>query len=293
MQDHGQLSSPSPAVAYSPVVPSPPSFTAPSRASLDDERNENEETKPPVDEAVVDEAEDLGRKLSESLTLAESKRNVGSSMTETETSEELSNEKEMPLHEVSSATTQTTSSPTPHPVTNPNRPPVPRPVRNTSGLAHPSDLSAQLYNNPAVAALRPSISVIPPSPSSPSYRPSPNLSPVLTSPILVNAKCSGYFVEPVSPIVASCALLSLLLVGTQLKWMEPFLEKGELSGKIVCPNKKCNAKLGNYDWAGLCCGCKEWVVPVSCLPSVSFVITDSTNLGLLHTSFESRRDSLT
>ena len=48
----------------------------------------------------------------------------------------------------------------------------------------------------------------------------------------------------------------------QMKWMEPFLEQGHMAGKILCPNKKCNAKLGNYDWAGVCCSCKEWVVPV-------------------------------
>lgn len=47
-----------------------------------------------------------------------------------------------------------------------------------------------------------------------------------------------------------------------MKWMEPFLEDGQLAGKIVCPNKKCGAKLGNYDWAGVCCSCKEWVTPV-------------------------------
>jgi dual specificity phosphatase 12 len=45
--------------------------------------------------------------------------------------------------------------------------------------------------------------------------------------------------------------------------MEPFLESGELAGKITCPNKKCGAKLGNFDWAGVRCSCKEWVVPVS------------------------------
>jgi hypothetical protein len=45
--------------------------------------------------------------------------------------------------------------------------------------------------------------------------------------------------------------------------MEPFLSNGEIAGKIICPNKKCGAKLGNYDWAGVCCGCKEWVTPVS------------------------------
>jgi len=62
----------------------------------------------------------------------------------------------------------------------------------------------------------------------------------------VNSKCSGYFVEP-------------------MKWMEPMLESGELAGKIVCPNKKCGAKIGNYDWAGVCCGCKAWVTPGFCI----------------------------
>ena len=45
--------------------------------------------------------------------------------------------------------------------------------------------------------------------------------------------------------------------------MDTILEQGQMSGKIICPNKKCGAKLGNYDWAGVCCSCKEWVVPVS------------------------------
>ena len=52
-----------------------------------------------------------------------------------------------------------------------------------------------------------------------------------------------------------------------MKWMEPFLEQGHMAGKIMCPNKKCNAKLGNYDWAGVCCSCKEWVVPVGLVSS--------------------------
>ncbi|EIN08594.1 hypothetical protein PUNSTDRAFT_114048 [Punctularia strigosozonata HHB-11173 SS5] len=65
-------------------------------------------------------------------------------------------------------------------------------------------------------------------------------------PILADPKCSGYFLEP-------------------MKWMEPFLESGQLAGKIVCPNKKCGAKLGNYDWAGVKCSCKEWVTPGFCI----------------------------
>jgi dual specificity phosphatase 12 len=63
-------------------------------------------------------------------------------------------------------------------------------------------------------------------------------------PILVNPKCSGYFVEP-------------------LTWMEPVLKNGDISGKLVCPNEKCGVKIGNFDWAGVQCGCKEWVTPVS------------------------------
>ena len=47
--------------------------------------------------------------------------------------------------------------------------------------------------------------------------------------------------------------------------MEPFLESGNMAGKIICPNKKCGVKLGNYDWAGVCCSCKEWVTPVGYL----------------------------
>ncbi|KAF6745368.1 phosphatases II [Ephemerocybe angulata] len=69
---------------------------------------------------------------------------------------------------------------------------------------------------------------------------------VAVPPILTNPRCSGYFVEP-------------------LKWMDPFLSLGGLSGKIVCPNQRCKAKLGNYDWAGVGCGCGQWVTPGFCI----------------------------
>ncbi|TYJ58864.1 hypothetical protein B9479_000296 [Cryptococcus floricola] len=65
-------------------------------------------------------------------------------------------------------------------------------------------------------------------------------------PILVNPKCSGYFVEP-------------------LTWMEPTLASSAVAGKLVCPNEKCGVKIGNYDWAGVQCGCKEWVTPGFCI----------------------------
>ncbi|KAH7913299.1 hypothetical protein BJ138DRAFT_1059286 [Hygrophoropsis aurantiaca] len=116
-------------------------------------------------------------------------------------------------------------------------PPPPPPAPSTQ-YASPSDLAAQLHSHPKLAALRspPGLGM------TPLHVGKANLSP----PILMNPKCSGYFVEP-------------------MKWMEPFLEAGQLAGKIICPNKKCNAKLGNYDWAGVCCGCKEWVTPGFCI----------------------------
>lgn len=71
-----------------------------------------------------------------------------------------------------------------------------------------------------------------------------------------------------------------------MKWMEPFLESGNMAGKITCPNKKCGAKLGNYDWAGVCCSCKEWVVPVR-VDVLLFYIARGLfvgRAGLLHSS---------
>lgn len=50
-------------------------------------------------------------------------------------------------------------------------------------------------------------------------------------PLLPSHLCSSYFVEPLS-------------------WMGPMLDSGILAGKITCPNLKCGAKLGSYDWAG-------------------------------------------
>ncbi|KAL7423165.1 tyrosine protein phosphatase yvh1 [Cryptotrichosporon argae] len=76
--------------------------------------------------------------------------------------------------------------------------------------------------------------------------PGPALGHLGGPPILVNPKCSGYFVEP-------------------LTWMEPVLASGAVAGKLVCPNDKCGAKIGNFDWAGVQCGCREWVTPGFCI----------------------------
>ncbi|KAH8924530.1 hypothetical protein BT69DRAFT_1217671 [Atractiella rhizophila] len=61
-------------------------------------------------------------------------------------------------------------------------------------------------------------------------------------PLLPTTKCTAYFVEPLS-------------------WMDPELKEGKMSGKLSCPNERCGAKLGNYDWAGIQCSCGSWVCP--------------------------------
>jgi hypothetical protein len=44
--------------------------------------------------------------------------------------------------------------------------------------------------------------------------------------------------------------------------MKPFLKSGQLEGRISYPNTNCGAKLGNFDWVDVRCGCKERVAPV-------------------------------
>ncbi|KAM3078378.1 tyrosine protein phosphatase yvh1 [Clarireedia jacksonii] len=46
-----------------------------------------------------------------------------------------------------------------------------------------------------------------------------------------------------------------------LSWMRPELEKGELSGRLECPNEKCRAQVGKYAWQGMRCSCGVWVCP--------------------------------
>ncbi|UKZ78563.1 hypothetical protein TrVFT333_006309 [Trichoderma virens FT-333] len=50
------------------------------------------------------------------------------------------------------------------------------------------------------------------------------------------APCQHFFIEPLS-------------------WMRAELEKGELSGRLSCPNTKCGAGVGRYDWKGFPCSC--------------------------------------
>ncbi|TFK72448.1 phosphatases II [Pluteus cervinus] len=112
----------------------------------------------------------------------------------------------------------------------------------TRHYATSASLNAGIMANPQLAALRGGL----PIPSAAQNTPRDPTPPSPHIPVLTNPSCSGYFLEP-------------------MKWMEPFLSEGQLGGKIPCPNTKCSAKLGNYDWAGLHCGCDKWVIPGFCI----------------------------
>lgn len=93
---------------------------------------------------------------------------------------------------------------------------------------------------PHLAALRGAMRGPAPQAQAQPQAPQPSRSMMLHSP-----ECSAYFVEPMA-------------------WMSA-LADGEVSGRLQCPAKKCGAKLGSWDWAGMQCGCGAWVTPAFAL----------------------------
>ncbi|ATY65997.1 dual specificity phosphatase, putative [Cordyceps militaris CM01] len=57
-----------------------------------------------------------------------------------------------------------------------------------------------------------------------------------------SASCQHLFIEPLS-------------------WMRPELEQGTLNGRLTCPNGRCGATVGRYDWKGFKCTCGAWLTP--------------------------------
>lgn len=143
-------------------------------------------------------------------------------------------------------------------------------------LLSPGEISAQLPTS--VAALRRSSLIAALHNSSPYRSPSNSLA---VQPIISDPTCSGYFIEPVSRLCAH-ACVFIFDVELQMRWMDPLLGEGQMAGRIMCPNEKCNAKLGSYDWAGVQCGCGHWVTPVS-LSSASWLAATKYNCtGICH-----------
>ena len=48
-------------------------------------------------------------------------------------------------------------------------------------------------------------------------------------------------------------------------WMDPLFDGTAVAGKLLCPNGRCKAKIGNYSWSGQRCGCGAWITPGFCL----------------------------
>ncbi|KAK7218233.1 hypothetical protein V2G26_006236 [Clonostachys chloroleuca] len=76
------------------------------------------------------------------------------------------------------------------------------------------------------------------------------------------AQCQHHFIEPLS-------------------WMRDELEKGTLNGRLLCPNTRCGAGVGRYDWKGFKCSCGGWVTPAFSLQRgrVDDVILNASSSG--------------
>ncbi|KDQ08630.1 hypothetical protein BOTBODRAFT_148608 [Botryobasidium botryosum FD-172 SS1] len=110
-------------------------------------------------------------------------------------------------------------------------------TEDPSASTGPRDLSPPSTLAPLVTGTAPA-----PTPSAQYFLAGKIRAAQANAPPLISPECSGYFLEPMA-------------------WMRPFIEKGKPSGKIMCPNRKCSVKLGNFDWAGVRCGCEEWIAP--------------------------------
>ncbi|KZZ99216.1 Dual specificity phosphatase, catalytic domain protein [Moelleriella libera RCEF 2490] len=77
--------------------------------------------------------------------------------------------------------------------------------------------------------------------------------------------CPHYFIEPLS-------------------WMRSELERGELNGRFACPNTRCGAAVGRYDWKGIRCACGDWVTPGLSLQRARVDEEVRTNLASLRSN---------
>lgn len=52
-------------------------------------------------------------------------------------------------------------------------------------------------------------------------------------------------------------------------------EEAPLSGRLICPNPKCEANVGKFAWQGLRCSCGKWVVPAIGVARARVDVTES------------------
>ena len=185
MVEHGQLSPPTPAVSYSPTVSTPPGFPEESDplSNVPQAPREDDSLQLPA----VDEAEELAEQLSCGVSLTDSATKARNSDTTT-------------IHEGNGHASTASLPDDTNASVSITRTPVASPLRQqkpTPTLSHPSELAAQVYSNPTLAALR--TGTVRPTPS---LKIPPNPSLTIGTSVLVNPKCSGYFVEPVCILIS-------------------------------------------------------------------------------------------
>lgn len=168
---------------------------------------------------------------------------VGSSVDGDESAERADNADELvPREETMKVDTDTTSTEagTSHPPSSPPRRMVPGSARPALSNADQGGRSLSARLPPQLAALR---VAMPARPFGHDLKNATDGSAIDDDeatpgseepPLLPSSACTSYFTEPLS-------------------WMRPQLENGDLSGKLMCPNTKCNAKLGTFDWSGRKC----------------------------------------
>ncbi|KAI4137877.1 MAG: hypothetical protein LQ341_004936 [Variospora aurantia] len=79
------------------------------------------------------------------------------------------------------------------------------------------------------------------------------------TPLNVNASSNNKKKRPTSSPTTPQPCAHLFL--HPLSWMRPILSRGELDGRLECPNARCGQNVGKYAWQGMRCSCGEWVVP--------------------------------
>jgi dual specificity phosphatase 12 len=52
-----------------------------------------------------------------------------------------------------------------------------------------------------------------------------------------------------------------MLFTEPMEWASKELADGKVEGKLHCPNERCKAKLGSFNWAGMTCSCGKWITP--------------------------------
>lgn len=61
-------------------------------------------------------------------------------------------------------------------------------------------------------------------------------------------------------------------------------DEAPLSGRLTCPNSKCEANVGKFAWQGLQCSCGKWVVPAIGVARARVDVTERKNHNITNSN---------